>query len=73
MACWMVPRLVVLLNFSTAVPIYFSREEETKDRRDYREEEENEWPRQFPAWPDIQPSCNMFCTRVQLSTAGYQP
>ena len=49
----MVPRLVVLLNLSTAVPIYFSREEETKDRRDYREEEENEWPRQFPAWPDI--------------------
>ena len=67
----MVPRLVVLLNFSTAVPISFSREEETKDRRD--NEEENEWPRQFPAWPDIQPSCNMFCTRVQLSTAGYQP
>ena len=50
MACWMVPRLVVLLTFSTAVPIYFSREEETKDRRDNREEK-NEWPRQFPAWP----------------------
>ena len=45
----MVPGLVVLLNFSTDVLIYFSREEEAKDRGDYREEE-NEWPRQFPAW-----------------------
>ena len=34
-------RMVVHILFSTAVPISFSREEETKNRRD-NEEEENE-------------------------------
>ena len=47
-------------------------EEETEDRRDNREEE-NERPRQFPAWPDyIQPSRNLLCT-VYTAEHGCPP
>ena len=47
-------------------------EEETKGRGDNREEE-NEWPRQFPAWPDyIQPSRNLLCT-VYTAEHGCPP
>ena len=54
-----VPTMEDLHSFGCLTPKEHRRFSEEKTEGE-RKERENEWPRQFPAWPDISsPSCNL--------------